>query len=976
MRNFLMLCSSLWLLANSPSLVLADRPQDQPPNIIHIFVDDMGWGSIGAYGSEIISTPHLDQLAADGMMFDRAYAATVCAPSRGMLKTGFHNGHTFIDRNANIGEGFREQDVTVGDVLSDAGYRTSVFGKWGFGGGHGQSGALRAEPNIQQPTTLPQNQGYEHFHGFLSHSRAHSFWVDSLWTTEEPEEGLKYRDAPDHGLWLESTGNTEQTPHAVYSMDAAAWKSEAYVREQAQQGEPFYVQLNHQIPHFDIDAIADAGALKDLDGNEIAPAGLGIYEDDERLTPRARMHAAMITRMDASIGSLMRALENPSGDGDTSDSILDNTIIIFTSDNGPSPEDGLGREGLLNLDATGGLRGGKRDLFEGGIRVPQIVRWDGHVEPGSRTALPTDLADFLPTAAEFAGTRGPVGMDGVSLMPTLTGEGIQRHRDYLLSVFHENWAGPDSRHLGLGPARWAITRNNIKLIQFADGGQKLYDLANDPGEENPIDIETHQSMVDDLTAIALAEGVEKPDGYAVEYAQWTGSDGASVSDSQNWSNGGSPTPNWSAAVVNHDSDHAVAYVHAPIETLGFEVRGEEGRQTVIVEHNGSLSGRNELRIAGQGRLHLDDAQLHTNRWIDVLDDGELTGHGTIIGHLYNAARVAPGRADELPDPEAMATDVDTGVVTAVDFEFTGQDQSPMTSTATLHEHVVLLEGMTFGPGVQPRHADGGSTDAGDEFNVAGHDSSSLDNAISRGDYLQFTIAPVRGVAMSIDQIDFELWRNGSNAATDFALLTSQEGFESSHALGMLSDVTDAGSDNRILLEASGMDSEATTDAVQVRFYAWGAGNEYGNTHVTDATVQASFASVPTEPLSPQGVLTLVGNYTQLASGYLEIDLAGTESGTFDALHVMGNLELDGTLHIHADDGYSPSEGDEFQVLKWDGKLDGTFSDIQAFDLDSGLAWDFDRLYTDGTITVVPEPTSLLPFSVSTVWLLAHMRTPQ
>ena len=920
------------------------------PNIIHIFADDMGWGSVGAYGSEIIDTPNLDALAEAGMRFDRGYAATVCAPSRAMLTTGFHNGHTFMDRNANIGQGFRARDVTIAEVLRDAGYATAILGKWGFGGGGGQSGPLRANPSVQRPDTLPQNQGYDYFYGYLSHGRAHSYQVDSLWTTAEPPAELKYRDQPDHGLWLENTGNTPEDTHATYTMDLIAKRAERYIIDHAGSGKPFYLQLNHLIPHFDVDAIAETGPLLDLDGNIIAPAGLGVYADHPGLSEKAKKHAAMITRMDASLGALFRRMEDPFGNGE-GPNLFENTIVIFTSDNGPSPEDGVGLQGLLQLDATGGLRGGKRDLWEGGVRVPLIVRWDGFVEAGSSTAFVTDLADFLPTAAELAGTRGPAGMDGVSIVPTLTGNGHQRQRDYLVFEHHE-WAGPGPDPINRR-ARWTIIRGDDKLIAFDDGSRELYNLADDRGESSPLDPSTHADLLEELQALALAEGVAQPDGYAVEYVEWQGADGDTLDAPGNWSAASQPAPLWSATVRNAESVDALARVRGHLRYLGMEVGGAEARQTVLLEPTATLEGRNEVRVAKNGHLHLEGAHLRSRRWIEVETGGELTGQGTIQGDVYNAGTLAPGRPDGLPAPPEPVPDVDTGTVTAIDFDFQGQDEAPMTHTETLSEYLDLLAGFDFGPGVSPRNA----ADVGDEFNVMGHNSASLAETIANQNYLSFTIAPIPGVAMHLDAIEVNLWRNGPNAATDFAILASEHGFEAGAELGTLR-VTDDGIDNQHRFAVEVPSAEPMTRAVEVRIYGWNAGGQHGNTHFNDAAVTAAFVTAPNKPDNPFGTISVDGSYRQSEDAVLGIDIGGDEIAEYSSLEVSGAVELQGALELRRANDFEPEEGMSFRIIASESAAGGSFQQIDAFDLAAGLAWDFSDLESAGTVTVVSESSRI------------------
>jgi arylsulfatase A-like enzyme len=217
-------------------------------------------------------------------------------------------------------------------------------------------------------------------------------------------------------------------------------------------------------------------------------------------------YAAMISRMDASVGQLVARLDDPNGDGDKSDSVLDNTLILFTSDNGPTPEDDSPIE---FFDASGKYRGGKRDLYEGGIHVPALAYWKGTIAPGSTSDYRTDLADFLPTACELAGVEPPADIDGVSILPTLTGQGEQRERKYLVFEHHERSGpvDPDPR-----AARWAVIRQDgKKLIRYEDGTSDLFDVAADPSESQSLDANNAQNakLKSELEVAAAEEAVDQ-----------------------------------------------------------------------------------------------------------------------------------------------------------------------------------------------------------------------------------------------------------------------------------------------------------------------------------------------------------------------------------------------------------------------------------------------------------------------------------
>ena len=663
------------------------------------------------------------------MRFNRAYSATLCSPSRGMLYTGFNQAHNANDRNT---VNPRAQDVTLAEVLKQANYNTSVFGKWGFGGSGGTQTSgnkhddLRLNPTVSDVNAIPTSHGYDEFTGYLNHSRAHRYFTSSLWTTDSTSNPIT---AGVSEQMLGNVGPNNTNLHATYTHDVVAARSEQFIEDHYQDANPFFMQINYTIPHNDLEAI------------QFVPGWFDAYsaEDTSTWTDKEKYYAAMISRMDSSIGTLIDKLEDPNGDGDTADSVLDNTLIVFTSDNGATNADlssgGLDHFGLLSNP----WRGGKRDLWEGGINMPQFVRWDGVVQPGSTTDHLTDLTDFMATVADLAGVHAPVAIDGHSLAPLLTGEGIQRKRDYLLFEHHEG-DGPDPN--GLNP-RWAIIRGDYKLIEFSTGEQRLYNLATDPDENNKLDQgqPANAAIVAELTAIALADGVEQPASYDHEYAAWSGGDGDSLGDASKWNASGTaaglpPAGNWSAVVNNSLAAESTVAADTDVTVLGLEVRGDGARQTVRVAGNVVATGLNAVRLHAGGRIHLDGGALHSNRWIDVEQGAELTGQGDLQGQLYNAGTVAPGLAADLVAPPAPG-DPPQGVVTVVDFDFSGiQDGvansfvgttngAPLTQTTTLQSAVTLSSGFGFGPGLLPRHTTKpGASDVGDEYNIQGSNGES------------------------------------------------------------------------------------------------------------------------------------------------------------------------------------------------------------------------------------------------------------
>jgi len=392
------------------------------PNIIFILADDLGYGDLGCYGQQVIQTPSLDRMAREGIRFTDAYAgSTVCAPSRCTLMTGLHTGHCLIRGNAHVP--LRPQDITVAEVLKQAGYVTGIIGKWGLG----EAGS----------TGIPNRQGFDEWFGYLSQLRAHNYFPEYLWRNEQK-------------VYLR--GNTGGA-RVQYSHDLFTAEALDFVRRHRR--DTFFLYLAYTIPHADNEYGRKTGNGMDV---------LTDYPYSDRPWPQTEKNfAAMVTRMDDHIGQLLRLLAELGLD--------ENTVVFFTSDNGPHREGG---HNPAFFHDSGPLRGIKRDLYEGGIRVPAIVRWPGVIKPDTVSDFPWAFWDFLPTAAELAGTSAPEGLDGLSLVPTLLGRQQQRH-DYLYWEFHERGFGQAIRR-----GRWKAVRRRLELPV------ELYDLKTDLGEKHDV----------------------------------------------------------------------------------------------------------------------------------------------------------------------------------------------------------------------------------------------------------------------------------------------------------------------------------------------------------------------------------------------------------------------------------------------------------------------------------------------------------
>lgn len=451
-----------WLIV-SCSAPQPSQPVKTPstlPNIIFIMADDLGYNELGSYGQELIKTPYLDQLASEGMRFTQFYSgSTVCAPSRCTLLTGKHTGNSYVRNNYELGDFSDENEggqlplppgtFTLATMLKSRGYYTGVIGKWGLGG-PGSSG-------------VPNQQGFDYFYGYLCQKQAHNYYPTHLWEN-------------DH--W-DTLNNTYFHPHQQfegnpndlsdfqkyqgneYSQDAMAKIALEFIDQHNTQ--PFFLYLPFPIPHLALQVPAES--LQQYLGSFPEEPYLGDAGYLPHPFPRSA-YAAMISRMDHQIGLILDKLE--------ATGIADNTIVFFTSDNGTTFD--IGGVDRKFFNSLGPLRGHKTTLYEGGIRVPLIVRWPGKVPQGSISTHISANWDILPTIADIVSSAKPDNIDGISFLPALVG-GDQRSHRYLYWEYHGRWDGAQ-----------AVRLKNWKAVRLGVGAEKqgpieLYDLENDPGEQ-------------------------------------------------------------------------------------------------------------------------------------------------------------------------------------------------------------------------------------------------------------------------------------------------------------------------------------------------------------------------------------------------------------------------------------------------------------------------------------------------------------
>jgi arylsulfatase A-like enzyme len=406
------------------------------PNIIFILADDLGYGDLGCYGQTKIKTPNIDKLASEGMRFTDCYAgSTVCAPSRCALMTGLHTGHCRIRGNG-AGLALGPEDVTVAELLNKAGYYTGLVGKWGLGD--------------EGSTGVPNKQGFREYVGYLNQTHAHDYYTDHLFHYD-PRNGFDGRqELPEN--WSNKRG--------LYVPDLFTMAATNFIGivkpDQFNNYRPFFLYLSYIIPH----ANDEEGQRT---GNGMQVPSDAPYSDQS--WPQVEKNkAAMITRMDRDIGKLMDLLQKYKID--------DNTVVFFSSDNGAHKEGGVDPK---FFQSSGTLRGIKRDLYEGGIRVPMIVRWPGEIKPGQTSDQIFAFWDFLPTAADIAGVKSPDKIDGISMLPTLLGQTQTNQHAFLYWEFHERGFQQAAR---MGD--WKAVRSQ------ADEKLELYNLKTDISEKENV----------------------------------------------------------------------------------------------------------------------------------------------------------------------------------------------------------------------------------------------------------------------------------------------------------------------------------------------------------------------------------------------------------------------------------------------------------------------------------------------------------
>jgi arylsulfatase A-like enzyme len=461
-------------------IVLSYFAVSQKPNIIYIYADDLGYGELGCYGQTKIKTPNLDRLAAEGMRFTNHYTGSpVCAPARCMLMTGKHSGHSYIRGNYELGEHddaheggqmpLPEGTFTIAKMMKQAGYITGAIGKWGLG--------------MWNNSGDPNKQGFDYFYGYLDQKQAHNHYPTHLW-----ENGRK-----------DTLGNKPYTGHAQIPKDSPgslfdsfrgkdfaltkmAGKSLDFLKKN--KSKPFFLYLPYTTPHLALQVPEEA--LNEYKGKFPDKPYFGEKGYTPTKYPLAT-YAAMITYLDKQVGLIIEMLKKLG--------LEKNTIIMFSSDNGPTFD--VGGVDAAFFNSAGGLRGLKQDLYEGGIREPFIVKWPGVVKAGSVSDHISAQYDLMATLADIVQIKAPVN-DGISFLNALRGKPQQQH-EYLYFEFPEK-----SGQVAVRQGKWKGVKSNMK--NNTNSPWELFDLEKDPGEKKDITSE-HPELVKFMESVVAKEHV-------------------------------------------------------------------------------------------------------------------------------------------------------------------------------------------------------------------------------------------------------------------------------------------------------------------------------------------------------------------------------------------------------------------------------------------------------------------------------------
>lgn len=612
------------------SLAAAERAVFGAPNIVFILADDLGIGDLGALGQSAraaaglpaIKTPNLDALAARSLSFSRMYTNPTCAPSRASLLTGLEHQHVIQE---NVGEtlGLRpgDADKTWAQTLQEGGYRTAMYGKWHVGFADAASTPNATYKYDESPT----QQGFEKVAGTL----VGGFRPTRLWV-EDGNGGM--RTVPNQYI----PGWPGPGLSFKFADDAVTDYAVQFVRDKSQTGEQFaaYVALN--APHEPFNWLP-----------------MGQYES-ETWPAVQRQYAAMVTNVDQNVGRILATLEDPNNDGNTSDSIMNNTVVMFASDNGvlwPGHANGFDPE---FFNSNGPFRGEKSNTLEGGVRTPFFVRWDGVTQPGSvNSDFVGSLADVYPTIAELAGQDVPFGLDGRSMASAIAGQGRLATQKPITITSRD-------LHSGLNQASWTVQIGDWKLIQrMSNKAYELYNITADPGEATNL-ASARADIRSALVQVGALEGAMEEtyfstgvstapiNTYLAQYKDWNSNEAsANFSLAANWSGGTQftqangpetkywntgPASNWMAKLANSSAVAKQAAISQNAVVLAMQIEGRGAPMTVDVAAGINIDAYNGVRIETGGTLRLAGGRVKTIGEFEVRRFGRFAGNGVVEGY--------------------------------------------------------------------------------------------------------------------------------------------------------------------------------------------------------------------------------------------------------------------------------------------------------------------------------------------------------
>jgi arylsulfatase A-like enzyme len=640
-----------WVLSVSET----PRCQAATPNIVYIMADDLGYGDLGitgqlareASGLPAIRTPNIDALATSSLSFTNMYANPVCSPSRASLLTGFNQANSIIDRAGHFAH-LRPEETTWAQILRDQGYDTAMYGKWHVGG--------VLNNNILNAASTPTAKGFDTVFGSLSGGyrnpqtwQANGDGVLTLVPTEPdptwPGPGQKFR----------------------YSQDVITEHAVSYIREKAHGAKPFVTYLAYEIPHTPLNEVP----IDPLYANQPWPATQIQY-------------ASMITRLDGLVQQVLNAIDDPNNDGDTSDSIAKDTMVVFTSDNGPLWRRSL--DGVLFdpefFDSNATLKGQKASTDEGGIKVPFYVRWPGVTTPGSvNESYVATISDILPTFAELVGQPAPLGIDGVSMLDAIRGEAVPSPKSPRVWSYPNDFSVFDLQG-------WSVRLGDWKLTNHFSTNLALYDLASDPNETNNL-ANTRTDIVGALQLLAHEQGLGREaitqhvsfpeiditeNTYYAQFKSWAPAAGSTdlllasnwsggtpdagpqtniegIPEALNWNTG--PADNWIARIEHTGSTPQSLTLPGDLGFLAVEVGASASSLELVVPSNTRLTATNGLRVGQGGTVRIADGSIATIKRLEVYPGGTLAGEGLVTGRQELLAGIGEFAGEGFLTPDVI-----------------------------------------------------------------------------------------------------------------------------------------------------------------------------------------------------------------------------------------------------------------------------------------------------------------------------------